>query len=74
MIYIVTFLGGFCVFLYIRCIRLENKIHNVGQERRDWVDNNLKILYTQLYDHTHDPTTGYVDRTSIASKSKEECS
>ena len=53
-------------------MQLETKIDNVGQDRKDWIDNNLKALYTQLYNHTHDPSTGYVDRMSVMDKEQKE--
>jgi len=72
MEWIVIFLGVFCIYLFSRCRELETKIDDVNKYREDWVDNNLRALYTQLYNHTHDTATGYVDRMSVMDRPKEE--
>jgi hypothetical protein len=76
MDWVIGFLAGVCIYLFVRCIQLENKIENteskMRQEFRDTFVNELRNIMVKLCDHIHDPSTGYVDRMSIIDQTQKE--
>jgi hypothetical protein len=76
MEWVIVFMCGFCVYLFIRCMQLETQIINteskIREEFRDTFVKDVRNMMVKLADHMHDPTTGYVDRMSIMDQPKEE--
>ena len=67
MEYVVAFLGGICALLFLRIMQLDDKITWLENSQGDaeWLERNIRALYTQLYNHKHEQPTGYVDRNSV---------
>jgi hypothetical protein len=69
MEWIICLLCGFCLYLFIEVMRLGNQIAMTESKfREDLKDKFSKeVLNTlvKLSYHTHDQSTGYVDKASI---------